>query len=334
LTSDVSRRAAEFVEARRDHARSLGARLADLTEDPDSFTRLLTEGLEGLADHGYGAEQERVAPGSGPTIGVRVPLMRSVISTLRQPFAEASSSSVLWLAQRLAASPYREVRLFALPALERALPDDPERAWQLLRRMAHAANDWISVDSLAGVYAVGILQEPFRWAEIEQLIYSRQRMERRLVGSTLATLPHRLPRGVARRTAADLNAPRALALLRQLMGDSDDQVQKALSWAVREWSRVAQVATEQLIRDEAQIAVETVDGNRAWVLRDSLAHVDARLATYVRAGLAGLRRRPHAESTSPASRAAADFLGTALPGRDVADLVTAAQGQRFGGWLG
>ena len=41
-----------------------------------------------------------------------------------------------------------------------------------MRRMARAAHDWISVDSLADVFARGILAEPFRWAEIEQLVYS------------------------------------------------------------------------------------------------------------------------------------------------------------------
>ena len=195
MTSEATARANAFVDQRLPEARALGVALAELTEEPESFAGELTDGLRRLEDPAYGAEQERVAPGSGATLGVRWPLIRAIERPVRAALAEGSSASALWLAQRLATSPYREVRLFALPALRRSLGDDPERSWQLLRRMAHASTDWISVDSLADVFARGILQEPFRWAEIEQLVYSPQRMERRLVGSTLATLPHRIARG-------------------------------------------------------------------------------------------------------------------------------------------
>ena len=36
----------------------------------------------------------------------------------------------------------------------------------------------------------GIAREPYRWAELEQLVYSPSRWERRLVGSTIATMTH------------------------------------------------------------------------------------------------------------------------------------------------
>ena len=100
---------------------------------------------------------------------------------------------------------------------------------QALRRIARRARDWITVDALAEVYARAILAEPFRWAELEQLIYSDQPMERRLVGSTLARMPHEVP--AAQRHKLDTSA--ALALIGQLIGDADDQVQKSLSWALR-----------------------------------------------------------------------------------------------------
>ena len=330
MTSEVSRRAAAFVEERLPEARGLGAALADLTEDPESFTRALTEGLERLADPAYAQEQDRVAPGSGATIGVRWPLVHAIERALKRPLAESSSSSTLWLAQRLARSEYREVRLFSLPALLQTLPDDPERAWQLMRRLARGAQDWISVDSLADVYAAGILAEPFRWAEIEQLVYSQHRMERRLVGSTLARMPYRLTPAARRAGAVTAIAPRALAIVAQLIGDADDQVQKALSWAIREWSRVAQRAAEQLLRDEARTAVQNHDGNRAWVIRDALAIIDAGLADELRSQLAGIRRRPGAPSSSPASEAASTFLSAALAADEtLTDRAVAMQGERF-----
>ena len=330
MTSDVSRVAAAFVEERLPTARGLGAALADLIEDPEAFTRSLTEGLQLLADPGYEQEQERIAPGSGATIGVRWPLVHAIERALKRPLGESSSSSALWLAQRLARSEYREVRLFSLPALRRTLPDDPERAWQLMRRLARGANDWISVDSLADVYAVGILAEPFRWAEIEQLVYSQHRMERRLVGSTLARLPYCLTPAARRAGAVAAIAPRALSIVAQLIGDADDQVQKALSWAIREWSRVAPEQAVQLLQDHTRIAADTQDGNRAWVIRDAVALIDPGVAADIRSRLTGIRRRPGATSTSPAGLAAATFLAAAAGTDDtLTDRAVAMQGQRF-----
>ena len=87
----------------------------------------------------------------------------------------------------------------AIRVLAWILPDDPERAWQVLRRIGREADDWITVDTLAAATAAGILREPYRWAELEQLVFSPIRWERRLVGSTIATLPARRPRARAYR---------------------------------------------------------------------------------------------------------------------------------------
>ena len=63
-----------------------------------------------------------------------------------------------------------------------------------MRRLARRAADWISVDELADLFAQGVLLERFRWAELEQLVYSSDKWERRLVGSTLARLPYEVPK--------------------------------------------------------------------------------------------------------------------------------------------
>jgi hypothetical protein len=179
------------------------------------------------------------------------------------------------------------------------------------------------------VFAVGILQEPFRWAEIEQLVYSEHRMERRLVGSTLARMPYAFSAAQRRNAEPSAIAPRALDLIRQLMGDADDQVQKSLSWALREWSRVARVAVEQLLDQETRATVRAQDGSRAWVIRDALALLDPRVADALRSQVAGIRRRPGAPSTSPASQAATTFLGAPDAAAQLADQAVAMQGERY-----
>jgi hypothetical protein len=109
------------------------------------------------------------------------------------------------------------------------------------------------------------LAESFRWAELEQLVYSADRWERRLVGSTVAMC----------RTDCPCPAPGAgptpgLTLIKSLIGDAEPDVQKALSWALRSWWEVDPFGTREFIRQEAMRASSDNDGHRAWVLRDAL----------------------------------------------------------------
>lgn len=302
-------------------ARGLGETLADLIDDPDAFALTLESGLERLSDPAYAAEQERVAPGSGAVIGVRWPLWHAVARQLGAPLKASSAASALSLAQRLAIAPVREVRLFATVPLERSLMADPERTWQVIRRLGRAATDWISVDSMADLVARGIILEPLRWAELEQLVYSRDPWERRLVGSTIA----RMPFEVAAAERRQLDSVRALTLIESLIGDSDANVQKALSWALREWTRVDEQGVIALLEAEAARAARTSDGHRAWVIRDALPSLPGGIGQQLRASLDGVRRRPGAPSSSQASAVAEGFL-SALEGADGA---VAQQGDRM-----
>jgi hypothetical protein len=321
----VTRRADRLVAERLPLAAALGERISDLTEDPEAFTGALEAGLRELADPVYAAAQPRVAPGGAPVIGVRVPLLRAVERPLRGALRETSSASALWLAQRLIPEPLREVRGFAIPALRRSMPDDPERSWQALRRLGAGARDWIEVDGQADVWASGILAETFRWAELEQLAYSLRPMERRLVGSVLARLPHLLPRS-RRGTLEGPTSERALSLVRTLIGDADPRVQKALAWALREWAIVDPAGVTQLLETESRIAVERADAHRASVLRGTLRAVPAPVATRVRPRLAAVRGRRHAPPTSQAATGLAGLERfAALAGRAVGQ-----QGRRYG----
>ncbi|MBX3028671.1 MAG: DNA alkylation repair protein [Chloroflexi bacterium] len=320
MTSEVSRAAAAFVTGHLPAARALGEELADLVTVPIQFVERLDTGLATLADPPYAIEQERVAPGSGPVHGVRWPLLHALERALTPALEETSPSLLIDLAGRLVDAERRETRLVAHACLRVTLGDEPERSWQLLRRMARAADDWISVDTLAETLAQGILREPFRWAELEQLVYSDRPMERRLVGATLARIPYALPRSDRRR----LDPGPVLALIGQLMGEVDAQVRAALSWALREWARDHAGAVESFLTAQATVAVDTRDGARAWVIRDSLAHLPGPAADRLRARVAGIRRRPGAPSTSTAAGIAAAFGLSALT-----DQVVASQGDRY-----
>jgi 3-methyladenine DNA glycosylase AlkD len=301
--SETSARAVAFVADRKLEAEAVGADLAELTNDPDAFAAALIAGLQHLADPAYLEGQQRVAPGIGPVYGVRSPLIASVSRGFRNATRKERPTPLLFVADRLFHESHLEPRWFAFGLLERTLPLETERTWQLLRRAAREAGDWITVDDLAHPYGQGIAAEPYRWAELEQLVFSPSRWERRLVGSTIATMTH-----VDRRRGHDPDlVRRALPLLAQLMGDDQPDVQKALSWAYRSLAQVDLSATTDALRAETDRAAAADDGHRAWVIRDSLSKLDPPVADEFRARLAGIRKRAGAPATSIAAETSARF---------------------------
>jgi 3-methyladenine DNA glycosylase AlkD len=303
IASPTTARATAFVADRRRTAQELGAALADLTGDPAAFCAGLRDALLTLTDPGYAGAQQVIAPGIGPVIGVRWPLMEALKRGFRTATRRDRTSTWLFVADRLLREDEMEPRWFAFGLLERLILDEPERAWQLVRRAAREAGDWITVDSLAHVVGRGVLAEPYRWAELEQLVYSPSPWERRLVGSAIATIPF-----VDRRRGREpLVAEHGLGLVGQLIGDDAPEVQKALAWALRSLVLVDAKAVAAFCTRQADVAVATDDGFRAWVVRDALAKLDASIADGLRARLAGIRRRAGASPTSEAATAAARF---------------------------
>jgi len=311
--SPITARATALVADRRPAAEEIGRSLAGVVSDPTAFADLLRAGLASLADPEYLAGQRRIAPGIGALHGVRWPLIEAIRRGFREATRHERSSGWLEVADRLLREPELEARWFAFGLLERLVDDDTERAWQLIRRASREAGDWITVDSLAHPVGKGILHEPYRWAELEQLVFSPSRWERRLVGSTIATMPF-IDR---RRGRAPEVATHGLGLIGDLIGDSEPDVQKALAWALRSMAGVDVAATTDLLDAEATTAAATADGHRAWVIRDALVKLDPADADRIRARLDGIRRRPGAPSTSRAADIAGRFgdgvLGRPMP---------------------
>lgn len=306
--SPITARATALVGERRPIAERLGAGLAASIEDPDAFAAALVAGLRDLADPEYEAGQRRVAPGIGRIFGVRWPLLAAVSRGFRNATRREPVTPLLYVADRLFREPELETRWFAFGLLERLVVVDAERSWQLLRRAAREAGDWITVDSLAHPVGKGILGEPYRWAELEQLVYSPSRWERRLVGSTIATIPF-VDRRLGREPAI---ATRGIAIIGDLIGDAEPDVQKSLSWALRSLTLVHPAAVASFVAGQATLARTSDDGMRAWVIRDTLMKLPPAVATETRSQLDGIRRRPHAGSTSRAAETAARFADLPL----------------------
>jgi 3-methyladenine DNA glycosylase AlkD len=311
VQSATTERARALVADRKAEAVALGRETGDLIHDPATLVATLRAGLEALADPEYLAGIHNVAPGIGPVLGVRQPLLHAVTGGLRAATRRDRPTSLLDVAGHLVRDPLLELHWIAYGLLERTIAEEPERTWQLVRTEGRSAGNWICVDTLAHVAARGVLAEPYRWAELEQLVYSPSRWERRLAGSTIATIPH--TNRTAGRTPEVVR--RGLAIVDDLIGDPEPDVQKALSWALRTLASVDLAATAAILRAETRMARATDDGYRAWVIRDTCEKLPASLAAELRQALSGIRRRPGAPSTSRAAARAADFLayGLAVP---------------------
>ena len=306
--SAVTARSQAFVEARLDQAGQLGTRLAELVGEPDTLAEALETGFAELADPEYEDGQHFVAPGLGPTLGVRQPLIKAVARAYARATRRNSPAAQLRVADRLLQGRPLEMRWLAFTLFDDLVRVEPERTWQLMRRAAREAADWITVDSLAHPFGRGVLLEPYRWAELGQLVFAPSRWERRLVGSTVATIPF-INRSQGREPEV---AGHGIGLITDLIGDAEPDVQKALSWALRSMAVVDQAAVEAFCRREATTAKATDDGHRAWVIRDTLAKLDEVAASEIRGQLEGIRRRPGAPATSVAATTAADFSGMGL----------------------
>jgi 3-methyladenine DNA glycosylase AlkD len=311
--SPTTERARALVASRLQQAGQLGRDVADHIQDAGAATDVLEQGLARLADPEYLEGQRRVAPGIGPLHGVRWPLLAATGRAFRKATHTDPPTPILLLADRLLRQERRETRWFAFGLLERLVDREPERTWQLIRRAARDADDWISVDSLAHAAGRGILAEAYRWAELEQLVFSPSPWERRLVGSTIATIPfidHRWGR------TPDV-VSRGIDLVGQLIGDAEPDVQKALSWALRSLAMIDAAAVADFADREARVAASTADGHRAWVIRDALAKLPPERAGGIASRLDGLRRRQGVPSTSRASATAHQFetmgIGRPMP---------------------
>ncbi len=111
-------------------------------------------------------------------------------------------------------------------------------------------------------------------------------------------------------------AAHGLALVDELIGDAEPDVQKALAWALRSLTIVDADAVLAFVERQADLAAATDDGYRAWVLRDVLVKLPSEPAAAIRTRLDGVRRRAGRPSTSRAAATAARFNGDVRLGPD------------------
>src|SRR5689334_12083449 len=103
--SPVTERAVAFVAAHKAEAETLGRKLADAIDEPDRFAAALAKGFGRLADPEYHDGSHMVIPTLGPSHGVRWPLIQAVVRGFRDATRRESTSTWLFLADRLFREP-------------------------------------------------------------------------------------------------------------------------------------------------------------------------------------------------------------------------------------
>ena len=196
---------------------------------------------------------------------------------------------------------------------------EPERTWQLLRRAAREAGDWITVETSRDPYGAGIVAEPVPLGGARAA---------RLLAVALGAAPRRLddrhdhPRSTGDRRRrpgrrARTADPRSAHRRRRAGRPEGALVGVSLARAARRGGRRPRAARR------GRPSRATADGHRAWVIRDSLAKLDPADADELRtrspASVAEPEPRPHRPPPRPRRGSASCPTRRPTPNRPCAE---------------
>jgi len=150
-------------------------------------------------------------------LGIRVPTIRQAV----KQYKTASLST----AEKLLKSEYHEIRLFSLLLLvarfSKGSADEQEKIYRLYLRNSRYINNWDLVDSSAH-YIVGAYLDGKDKSVLDKMARSRSLWERRI--AIMATFYF----------IKNNQFTEALKLSKQLLGDQEDLIHKAVGWMLRE----------------------------------------------------------------------------------------------------
>jgi 3-methyladenine DNA glycosylase AlkD len=159
------------------------------------------------------------------------PALRGVRRELSRQLRHAPAETVLALARRLLQTPTNERRFFAYEFIHHHRAAGAELGGQELEEFGRGIDNWGAVDMFA-CYLAGPAWRAGQIPEglIHQWARSADRWWRRAALVATVPLNNKTHGGAG-------DSKRTLAVCRLLLGDRDDMVVKAMSWALRELSK-------------------------------------------------------------------------------------------------
>jgi 3-methyladenine DNA glycosylase AlkD len=191
------------------------------------------------------------------TVGIPVPVLKSVANTIKKP-ARKDVAAFLPLAELMWDEYGREGRVIAAIVLGAMELVDPNTVIPLLLTFSRSCVTWEDADRIAMDAIEPIVRhDPETWLEVvEPWVEDENKWVRRAAIIVIGRLPMKRPE----------YASRCLNSAEKLLLDSETDVKKAVSFAIRLTARGDLVA----VREWLELVVPPQDPAATWVLCDSL----------------------------------------------------------------
>jgi len=199
--------------------------------DVPSLVAEITERLSQAADPARLEWAKENYPTAMQVLGVKVPDMRPVVIDLSKRLRPAPAEQVIALAQALADTDIFECRKVGYEILSRHKTAMATLDTEAIERLGRGNDNWIAVDTLAGLVAGPIWREGQIPDEVvRNWTVSEDRWWRRTAVVCTVALNQK-----ARGGAGD--PERTLDICGRVAGEQDPMMAKALSWALRELAK-------------------------------------------------------------------------------------------------
>ena len=194
--------------------------------------------LDRHADSAYREKISKLVPTEIEIVGVRVPVIRTLVKEFRGEHTDLSSATMMALLDHAFAKPCREELLFATILLAARRKTLAEIEWARIEGWVDGIEDWEVCDQLSMVI-IGVLvganltrvDTLVKWAK------SANRWRRRAALASATSLNQK-----GRKHAAE-----TLRVCEPVMTDADKMIRKALGWVLREASKSDAIAVIEFL---------------------------------------------------------------------------------------
>ena len=200
--------------------------------DDDEMVKWVVRELENLVDKERKEWSKGYYPSSMRIMGVKVPDQRKVRKELSRKLKGRAVEDVISISKRLVDKDIFECQQVAYELLDKNKKARDSLTYQDLMDLRKGLDNWVSVDTYSG-YLGGVA-----WREgtipdstIEEWARSENNWERRTAIVCTVALNQKARGGTG-------DVERTLWVCEMVASDKDDMVAKALSWALRELSKI------------------------------------------------------------------------------------------------
>jgi 3-methyladenine DNA glycosylase AlkD len=223
-----------------------------MIEEDESLVKWVIEELEEVVDQERLEWSKGYYPSSFRIMGVKVPDIRKIRKELTKRLKGRSNEDVIRISKKLVETEIFECQQVAFELLEKNKKVKSSLTLQDLEDLRKGLDNWVSVDTYSG-YLGGVA-----WREgiipdetIKKWALSDNNWERRTAVVCTIALNQK-----ARGGTGDIE--KTLWVCEFVKRDKDDMVQKALSWALRELSKIDKGPVVKFIEENEEVLPKRV----------------------------------------------------------------------------